>query len=120
MLLKGMSCQDAADFLKTASHIEQLLVTDEKKMFVKGVVTSDALLSNLISGTVKRTDYAEKVMLKQFTKVTASTILGKVSRILEKESYAVVVNDANNALIGLVTQRDIFNFITKDDDCNVK
>lgn len=113
-----MSCQNTVDFLKSASHIQQLLVTDEKEMCVKGIVTLDVLLSNLISGTVNRNDCAEKIMIKLFTKITASTTLGKLSRILEKESYAVVVN-SDNALIGLVNQNDIFNFITKD-DCNAK
>ncbi|XP_077274172.1 cystathionine beta-synthase isoform X1 [Temnothorax americanus] len=114
VLLKGMSCQNTVDFLKAAGHVQQLSVTDEK-MCVEGVVTLDALYSNLISGTVNRNDCAEKVMIKQFTKVKASTTLGKVSRMLEKESYVVVVND-DNTLIGLASQNDIFNFITKDND----
>lgn len=119
ILLKGMSCQDVVDFLKSPGHVQQLLVTDENDTRVRGIVTLDALLSNLISGTVKRNDFAEKVMIKQFTKVTGSTTLGKVSRILEKERYAVVVN-GSDALIGFVTQNDIFNFISKNDDCNAK
>ncbi|CAL1676839.1 unnamed protein product [Lasius platythorax] len=113
LLSKGMSCQDAVDFFNT-SNIQQLLVTDDKKIHVTGVITSDALLSNLISGAVKRTDCAEKVMIKQFTKVTISITLGKLSRILEKESYAVVLNDDN--LVGIVNQNDIFNFIIKGDN----
>lgn len=108
-----MSCENTVDFLKSSSYIQQLLVTDEKDMYVKGIVTLDVLLSNLISGTVNRNDCAEKTMIKQFIKITASTTLGKVSRILEKESYAVVVND-DNTLIGLVSLNDIFDFITKD------
>lgn len=110
-----MSCQDAVDFFKTATNIQQLLVTDDEKTHVKGVITSDALLSNLISGAVKGTDCAEKVAIKQFTKVTISITLGKLSRILEKESYAVVLNN-DNALIGIVNQNDIFNFIIKVDN----
>jgi len=113
-----MSCQNTVDFLKS-SHIQQLLVTDKKEMYVKGIVTLDALLSNLISGTVNRNDCAEKTMIKQFTKITASTTLGKVSRILEKEPYVVVVND-DDTLIGLLSRIDIFNFITKDDNSNAK
>lgn len=114
-----MSCQKTVDFLKSANHIQQLLVTDKKEIYVKGIVTLDALLSNLLSGIVNQNDCAEKTMIKQFTKITASTTLGKVSRILEKESYAVVVND-DDALIGLVSQIDIFNFIIKDSDSNAK
>lgn len=110
-----MSCQDAVDFFKTANNIQQLLVTDNEKIHVRGVITSDVLLSNLISGAVKQTDCAEKVMIKQFTKVSVSITLGKLSHILEKESYAIVLND-NNALVGIVNQNDIFNFIIKGDN----
>lgn len=119
VLLKGMSYENTIDFLKSSNHIQQLLVTDEKDMHVKGIVTLDVLLSNLISGTVNRNDCPEKIMIKQFIKVAASTTLGKVSRILEKESYAVVVNN-DDVLIGLVNLNDIFDFITKKDDCNAK
>ncbi|KAL6422121.1 hypothetical protein ACFW04_010875 [Cataglyphis niger] len=115
ILSKGMSCQDAVDFFKTANNIQQLLVTDDEKIHVRGVITSDVLLSNLISGAVKQTDCAEKVMIKQFTKVSVSITLGKLSHILEKESYAIVLND-NNALLGIVNQNDIFNFIIKGDN----
>lgn len=115
LLPKGMSCQDAVDFLKTATNIQQLLVTDDEKTHVKGVITSNALLSNLISGAVKGTDCAEKVAIKQFTKVMISITLGKLSHILEKESYAVVLNN-ENALVGIVNQDDIFNFIIKVDN----
>ncbi|KAL0124791.1 hypothetical protein PUN28_006567 [Cardiocondyla obscurior] len=117
LLSKGMSCQNTVDLLKSAKDTQQLLVTDEKEMYVKGIVTLDAVLSNLISGKVNRNDCAEKIMIKQFTKVKASTTLGKVSRILENESYAVVVSD-DSTLIGLVNQNDIFNFITKNNECN--
>lgn len=119
ILLRGMSCQNVVDFFKASNRIQQLLVTDAKETKVLGVITLDALLSHLISGTVNGTDFAEKIMNKQFTKVTASTIIGKVSRILEKESYAVVVDD-HDALIGLVSRSEIFDFITKDDDSNAK
>ncbi|XP_072765152.1 cystathionine beta-synthase isoform X2 [Anoplolepis gracilipes] len=115
ILLKEMSCQDAVDFFKTTNNIQQLLVTDDEKIHVKGIITSDALLSNLISGAMKQTDSAEKVMIKQFTKVKISITLGKLSRILEKESYAVVLND-DNALVGIVNQNDIYNFISKGDN----
>lgn len=109
-----MSCQEAVNFFKTAD-IQQLLVTDDEKIHVRGIITLDALLSNLISGAVKQTDYAEKVAIKQFTKVTILITLGKLSRILEKDSYAVVLNN-DNALVGIVNQNDIFNFIIKSDN----
>ena len=115
ILLREMSCQNVVDFFKSSNHIQQLLVTDAKETKVLGVIALDTLLSHLISGTVNGTDLAEKIMTKQFMKVTASMTIGKVSRILEKEPYAVVVDD-HDALIGLVSRSEIFDFITKDDD----
>ncbi|XP_012223724.1 cystathionine beta-synthase [Linepithema humile] len=115
VMSKGMSCQEAVDFFNTTSDTKQLLVTDDEELHVKGVITPDALLSNLISGAVKRTDCAEKVMIKQFTKVTASVTLGQLSFKLKQEPYAVVLND-DNVLMGIVNQNDIFNFITKGDN----
>ncbi|KYN05606.1 PREDICTED: cystathionine beta-synthase [Cyphomyrmex costatus] len=119
IIVRGMPCQNVVDFLKSSNHIQQLLVTDAKETKVLGVITLDALLSNLISGSVNETDFAEKIMNKQFTKVTVSTTIGKVSRIVEKECYVVVVDD-NDALIGLVSRSEIFDFITKDNDSNAK
>lgn len=120
VMTKEMSCQNALIFFKTNPDTQQLLVTDNEGIHVKGVVTSNALMSNLISGSANRTDCADKIMVKQFAKVKTSTTLGKLSRILEKESYAVVLDD-DDVLVGAVNQNDLFNFITKGNDkvqCN--
>jgi len=113
VLPDGITCQDAVDFLKTNNDIRQFLVTDDKQ--VKGIITLDMLLSKLISGAVTRMDRAEKIMIKQFMKVTESITLGKLSRILEKELFAVIVNNDDNSLIGIVDQSDLFDFISMSD-----
>ncbi|KAH0947839.1 hypothetical protein HN011_004255 [Eciton burchellii] len=113
VLPDGITCQDAVDLLKTSNDIRQFLVTDDKQ--VKGIITLDVLLSKLISGAVTRMDRAEKVMIKQFMKVTESTTLGRLSCILEKELFAVIVNNDDNSLIGIVDQSDLFDFISMSD-----
>lgn len=115
VMTQKMLCQNALIFFKTNPDTQQLLVTDNEGIHVKGVVTSDALMSNLISGSADQTDFAEKIMIKQFAKVKTSTTLGKLSRVLEKESYAVVLDD-DDVLVGSVNQNDLFNFITKSTD----
>jgi len=109
-----MLCQEAVHFFNTTAN-KQLLVTDDEELHVKGVISLDALLSNLISGTVKQTDRIEKSMIQQFTKVTTSTTLGQLSHILKKELYAVVLND-DNILMGIVNQNDVFNFVIESDN----
>lgn len=115
VISKEMSCQEVVDFFNKSNNYKQLLVTDNEELHVKGVVTSEVLLSNLISGAVKPTDCAlsvcDKIMIKQFPKVATSVKLGQLSHVLKKENYVVVLND-NAILIGIINQSDIFNYIT--------
>lgn len=81
---------------------------------IKGFITLDKLLSNLIAGEVKNHDSAEKALIKQYRKVAKATTLGRLSRMLQKDLYAVVLDEHNNgALIGILTQIDLLNFIFK-------
>lgn len=112
-LPKGITCQELIDVFKD-TKVQQFLVTNDET-HVTGIVTSSALFSSMISGVTKQTDHAEKVMIKQFTKVATSTTLGKLSRILETEPFVIVLNN-DNTLFGIIKQSDIFNFITKSDN----
>ena len=59
--------------------------------FVEGVVTLANVVSQMVNNKVVPTDKVEKVMLRHFRKVNLDTTLGRLARIFEKESYAVVV-----------------------------
>lgn len=114
VLPREITCHKAVEVF-ARYNIQQMLVTDdEMQKHVVGVVSSNVLLSKLISGEADRTDLAETVMDKEFTKISASTTLGKLFRILENHSYVVVVND-DNVLVGLAFLNDIYKFtITLD------
>lgn len=100
-------------------NIQQMLVTDDEiQKHVVGVVSSNVLLSKLISGEVRRTDLAETVMDKEFTKVLTSSTLGKLFHILENNSYVVVVND-DNLLVGLAILNDIYKFMVTSGNCKM-
>lgn len=61
---------------------------------------------------MQKADVAEKIMEKEFRKVNLKTSLGKLSRFLEHEHYAVVLDDdKNDELVGIVTQIDLLHFI---------
>lgn len=59
--------------------------------FVEGVVTLANVVSQMVNNKAVPTDKVEKVMLHHFRKVNLDTTLGRLARIFEKESYAVVV-----------------------------
>jgi predicted transcriptional regulator len=59
--------------------------------FVEGVVTLANVVSQMVNNKAVPTDKVEKVMLRHFQKVNLDTTLGRLARIFEKESYAVVV-----------------------------
>ncbi|XP_014212404.1 cystathionine beta-synthase [Copidosoma floridanum] len=104
------TCGDAVALLKT-KHFHQMPVIDNENN-VKGFVTLDKLLACMISGEVKKSDLAVKTIQKQFRKVAKATTLGRLSRMLQKDVYAVVLDEDNDgALIGIVTQIDLMHFI---------
>lgn len=92
-------------------NLERIPVVDENGC-VKGLVTSHNLMSRLIAGTVKPTDPAMKVIERQFLKVCLMTNLGRLSRILETEPFAVVLDEHHKGLfVGFVTQKDLLDFV---------
>lgn len=108
----GATCQEAITILKKEGR-DQLPVV-EADGHCRGVVTLSAITNNIISGKIKSTDIAEKVLVKNFRKLCASATIGRLSRILEKESYVVVVDEKQNSrLVGIAHQMDVLNYITK-------
>lgn len=115
---KTTLCQEAVRILEN-TKCQQLLISGDD-IHVKGVVNSTKLVTSLISGALQNADFVEKAMVKQFAKVHPSTTLGLVSRILEKESYAIVLDDTRDeALIGIINHTDILNFISNKKDAMI-
>lgn len=110
ILPKNSTCKDAETIL-SAEKFNQIPMKDDEGN-IKGFITREKLLSSLISGELKVTDPAEKALIKQFRKVTTATTLGRLSRMLQKDRYAVVLDENNHgALVGIVTQIDLMDFI---------
>ncbi|CAK9821293.1 Cystathionine beta-synthase [Anthophora retusa] len=106
-----VTCQEAIYTLKNC-HI--LPISDDH-LHVKGVITLKQIMSSIMSGAVKCTDFVGKAMIKQYNKVALSTTLGRLARILEKESYAIIIDEKHNdTFIGIVNQYHILYFITEN------
>lgn len=107
------TCEKAVKILQQKSIKDALLYDD--KTGIEGLINLNKLLSSLISGEVKYSDLVSKVLVKQFKRVTTTMTLGRLSRIIQHTLYAVVFDeDKNDALIGILTQNDLFNFIFHD------
>ncbi|XP_012269452.2 cystathionine beta-synthase [Athalia rosae] len=106
------TCQEAITILQK-NGLEQIPIV-ENDGTVLGVITSSRLTSDIISGKVSCTDAAVKVVIKQFRRLRSSDTLGRVSRILEKEGFVVVIDEKPAAhLVGIVTRMDLLNYVTK-------
>lgn len=89
---------------------------------VLGMVTLGNLTSQILSGRVQPTDPISKVLYRQFHKVPLATKLGALSKIFDKDHFALVVTSqksigASDAVTektlvyGVVTRIDLLNYI---------
>ncbi|XP_035777348.1 cystathionine beta-synthase-like [Anopheles albimanus] len=86
---------------------------------IKGVVYLPNLMGKLLNCLAKPTDLIKRAIFKQFVKIDQQETVGRASRILEKDSFVVVTRNEQTEgdvehierLIGVLTQRDIFDFI---------
>ncbi|KAM4796954.1 LOW QUALITY PROTEIN: cystathionine beta-synthase [Rhinophrynus dorsalis] len=123
-VLPSVSCDQTIQLLREKG-IDQVPIVSEAGL-VLGMVTLGNMLSSVLAGKVKPSDPVTKVIYKQFTQVHLMDNLGKLSRILETDHFALVVheqiqsdhNDGSSSkkqmVFGVVTSIDLLNFITRE------
>ncbi|KAM4608590.1 cystathionine beta-synthase b [Polymixia lowei] len=120
-VLPSVSCQKTIKILKE-NAFDQAPVVDESGMIL-GMVTLGNMLSSVLAGRVKPSDAVSKVLYKQFKKVHLTDNMGKLSRILETDHFALVVHEQiqymgdgspclRQMVFGVVTAIDLLNYIT--------
>ncbi|XP_046402229.1 cystathionine beta-synthase isoform X2 [Ischnura elegans] len=120
-ILPTVSCQEAVDIMRKESY-DQLPVVDESGA-VLGMVTMGNLMSLMVHSRAKPGDEVQKVLYRQFKKVSMDTTLGRLSRILEGDHFVLVVHSqrlysnpdnvsTREVIIGIVTPVDLLSFIT--------
>ncbi|KAI1885328.1 hypothetical protein AGOR_G00219010 [Albula goreensis] len=101
---------------------DQAPVVDESGLIL-GMVTLGNMLSSVLAGKVRPGDQVSKVLYKQFKQVRLNDNLGKLSRILETDHFALVVHEQiqyltdgspclKQMVFGVVTAIDLLNFVT--------
>lgn len=120
-VLPTVTCQEAVDIMRKEGF-DQLPVIDEAGV-VQGMVTLGNLMTRLVNNRVQPTDAVDKVLYRQFRKIKLDTTLGRLSRILAKDHFVLVVHsqrlytnkdsvESRDIIIGIVTPIDLLNYIT--------
>ncbi|XP_067111172.1 cystathionine beta-synthase b [Osmerus mordax] len=120
-VLPSVTCQKTIRILKEKAF-DQAPVVDESGMIL-GMVTLGNMLSSVLAGKIKPSDPVSKVLYKQFKQVRLTDNLGKLSRILETDHFALVVHEqmqymadgsvcTRQMVFGVVTAIDLLNYIT--------
>ncbi|XP_056444151.1 cystathionine beta-synthase-like [Gadus chalcogrammus] len=120
-VLPSVTCQKTIKILKEKAF-DQAPVVDESGVIL-GMVTLGNMLASVLAGKVKPSDPVSKVLYKQFKQIRLTDNLGKLSRILETDHFALVVHeqiqyltDGSTSLkqmvFGVVTAIDLLNFVT--------
>jgi len=116
-----VSCKNCVDILKAQGY-DQLPVIS-KDQAVLGMVTLGNLTSQITTGRVKNDDPVSKALYKQFKMVSPSTSLAALSKIFNRDHFALCVTVQKNftdsgtveeksVVTGVVTPIDLLNFIT--------
>ncbi|XP_037084572.1 cystathionine beta-synthase-like protein [Pollicipes pollicipes] len=119
-VLPSVSCQDAIDIMNHEGF-DQLPVVDQHGD-VRGMVTLGSLMSKLVNRKVEPSTPVGEVLYGQFRKVSLDGTLGSLSRILEKDHFALIVHgqkifvdkaqtETKEVIIGVVTQIDLLSYI---------
>lgn len=119
----NLPCQAAIDILDKEGF-DQVPVVDDFGAIL-GMVTQGSLISNMIAKKIKADTPVEKVLYKQFRKISLDTKLGKLYHILDSEYFALVVHEQKQftdsdkvvikeIIVGIVTRIDLLNFVTRN------
>ncbi|KAJ8890013.1 hypothetical protein PR048_009519 [Dryococelus australis] len=90
---------------------DQLLVVDETGI-VSGMAILKNIMSQLVSNKAKSSDPVEKMLYRQFLRITVNTILGSLSYMLNKDNFVVVIlsehlNSSKDTIASIVHQLTI-------------
>lgn len=119
-VLPLLSIKKTIQILKEKAF-DQAPVVDEAGQIL-GMVTLGNMLSSVLAGKVRPSNPINKVIYKQFKQVRLTDNLGKLSRILETDHFALVVHEQiqymsdgspkmRQMVFGVVTAIDLLNYV---------
>ncbi|GJQ78348.1 Cbs [Trypoxylus dichotomus] len=97
--------------------VDKIPIVDEDGK-LKGMATLQNLMNQLIATQIKQGSHIDAITEEKFGKIDINGSLGLLSRILEKDSYAVVTRktkEGKDDIVGIVEPMDLVEFITEKD-----
>ncbi|XP_065841452.1 cystathionine beta-synthase-like [Oscarella lobularis] len=120
---RDVTCSESIEILKKEGIDQLPVVTDGGD--VLGVVTLGNLMSKVLRGKVNSSDPVTAVLYKQFQKIDLSTTLSTLSRILERDHFAIVTHaqkcysggnqTVKDTIFGVVSAIDLLTYINGSD-----
>jgi len=118
-----VTCKECVDILNRNGY-DQLPCLN-KNGDIEGMVTLGNLTSQIVSGRVEPNDPISKVLYRQFIQIPLNTTLGALSRVFDKDHFALVVTRQKNytgpnemtektIVYGIATRIDLLNYITRN------
>jgi len=115
-----VSCATAIEIMSAEGYDQLPVVT--KQGSVEGMVTLGNLTAQITRGQIKPDDSSSKAAFKQFKQISLSTTLRHLSKIFDKDHFALVVHTNRNyssphsvseksVVYGVVTRIDLLNYI---------
>ncbi|KAF5305721.1 hypothetical protein FQR65_LT07617 [Abscondita terminalis] len=113
------TCQETIDLMKKGGHKVLAVIDNEQKLL--GITTPKDLLKRFFNSTVKPDDAIEFAVSDKYRTVTPNSNLGILSRILDNEGMAMVVeheekasNQQNGKFIGVLFPADFLQYISEN------
>eukprot|EP01121_Diplochlamys_sp_Union-15-3_P001805 TRINITY_DN1156_c0_g1_i1.p1 TRINITY_DN1156_c0_g1~~TRINITY_DN1156_c0_g1_i1.p1 ORF type:complete len:533 (-),score=118.29 TRINITY_DN1156_c0_g1_i1:52-1602(-) len=126
-----LSVQEAIDIMKSQGF-DQLPVVDDFNN-VLGMVTEGNLMSQIVQKRIKTNDLCNNtnVLYKKFREVSNKTTLSELSRIFDKEPFALVITtqkyfssdtqvQVKKIVEGVATRIDLLNYIAEQSKHNAQ
>merc|ERR1712106_338755 len=118
-VLPTISCQEAISIMQKEGY-DQLPVVDNEGL-IQGVVTLGGLMAKIVSSKIEGSSPVQQSLYSQFKKITLDTTLGKLSQILDRDHFALMVHMSQlyqdgsvmerEVCIGIVTHIDLLHYI---------
>ncbi|CAG9859751.1 unnamed protein product [Phyllotreta striolata] len=109
----SVTCKEALNGMnKSSNKYDQLCVVD-KVGNIMGICTSQLLMEKLLNGRIKLNESIETCIIRIYPKVETNTKLSVVSKILERESYVLVLDKQGDAEkpVGIIKPLNLLQFI---------
>ncbi|CAH0550348.1 unnamed protein product [Brassicogethes aeneus] len=114
----SMTCERVLNVMKKLG-VDQVPLVDNNSIVI-GMITLQNLMNGLISGRVQSNQSIESIVMRIYPKVYTTANLGVISRVLEKESYVMILEKQANGdkPVGIVTAIDLLKFISESKPAN--